>query len=108
MNKDKLAFVEYDGMIDFLAKLRNNTKRANQKYIPDEVKKMSKKRPIVETVIGLQKGVLDLGHTRHRSALNAFTHMLAAMCAYSFYQRKSKVSIQTHRALKQYNRLIAA
>ena len=70
-------------------------------------KKMPK-RPIIETVIGLQKGVLDLEHTHHRSALNAFTHMLAAVCAYSFYQRKPKVSIQTHKALKQYNGLIAA
>ena len=26
MNKEKLAFVEYDGMIDFFAKPRNNTK----------------------------------------------------------------------------------
>ena len=108
MNEEKLAFVEYDGTLDFFAKPRNNTKKANQKFIPDEAKKMAKKRPIIETVIGLQKGVLDLEHTRHRSALNAFTHMLAAMCAYSFYQRKPKVSIQTHKALKQYNGLIAA
>ena len=91
-------------MIDFFAKPRSNTKKENQKYIPDEAKKMAKKRPIIETVIGLQKGVLDLEHTRHRSALNAFTHMLAALCAYSFY----KVSIQTYKALKQYNGLIAA
>lgn len=108
MNKEKNAFVEYEGTLNFYAKPRNNTKKANQKYIPDEAKKMSKKRPIIETVIGIQKGVLDLEHTRHRSALNAFTHLLAAMCAYSFYQRKPKVSIQTHKALKQYNVLIAA
>ena len=108
MNKDKLAFVEYEGILDFFAKPRNNTKKANQKYVPDEAKKMPKKRPIIETVIGLQKGVLDLEHTHHRSALNAFTHMLAAVCAYSFYQRKPKVSIQIHKALKQYNGLIAA
>jgi hypothetical protein len=108
MNQAKMDFVEYEGTLDFFAKPRNNTKKANRKSIPDEAKKMAKKRPIIETVIGLQKGVLDLEHTRHRSALNAFTHMLAAMCAYSFYQRKPKGSIQTHKALKQYNSLIAA
>lgn len=108
MSQAKMDFIEYDGTLDFFAKPRNNTQKSNQKFMPDEAKKMAKKRPIIETVIGLQKGVLDLEHTRHRSALNAFTHMLAAMCAYSFYQRKPKVSIQTHKALKQYNGLIAA
>lgn len=108
MSQAKMDFVEYDGTLEFFAKPRSNTKKSNQKFMPDEAKKMAKKRPIIETVIGLQKGVLDLEHTRHRSALNAFTHMLAAMCAYSFYQRKPKVSIQTHRALKHYNGLLAA
>lgn len=102
MNQDKLAFVEYEGRLDFFAKPRSNAKKVSQKQIPDEAQKMAKKRPIIETVIGLQKGSLDLEHTRHRSALNAFTHMLAAMCAYSFYQRKPKVSIKTHKQLAPY------
>lgn len=108
MNKEKLDFAECDGALDFFVKPRNNTKKKKLKPIPDEAKKMAKKRPIIETVIGLQKNVLDLEHTRHRSISNAFTHMLAAMCAYSFYQRKPKVSIPTQRLLKQQNGLIAA
>ena len=93
MNNEKLAFVEYEGTLDLFAKPRNNTKKVNHEFVPNETKKMAKKRPVIETVIGLQKRVLDLEYTRHRSALNAFTQMLAAMCAYCFYQRKPKVSI---------------
>ena len=39
MNKEKSAFVEYDGRLYFFEKPLNNTKKANQKYILDEAKK---------------------------------------------------------------------
>ena len=108
MNNEKLAFVEYEGTLDLFAKPRNNTKKANHEFVPNETKKMAKRRPVIETVIGLQKRVLDLEHTRHRSALNAFTQMLAAMCAYCFTKENRKFLFQTHKALKQYNGLITA
>lgn len=101
MNEEKLAFVEHDGEIDFFAKPRTNTKKARKKQMSDFVQKMARKRPIIETVIGINKTVLDIEHTRHRAALNAFTHSLAALCAYSFYERKPRVSIPSQRQLKR-------
>jgi len=35
--------------------------------------------------------VFDLEHTRHRSAKNAYAHMLAALGAYCFYDNKPAV-----------------
>lgn len=72
----KLAFVEYDNTIDFFAKPRNNAKKKSAKQTPMEAQKMAKKRPIIETVIGIQKNVMDLEHTRHRKATNAFTEIV--------------------------------
>ena len=103
-----MAFVEYDNKVDFFAKPRTNAKRKSAKEIPYEAQKMAKKRPLIETVIGIQKKVMDLEHTRHRKATNAFTHSLAAICAYSFYQRKPKVSIALPLELGQYCPQMAA
>jgi len=108
MNEAKLAFVEYDNTIDFFAKPRNNAKKKSVKEIPLQAQKMAKKRPIIETVIGIQKNVMELEHTRHRNPTNAFTHSLAAICAYSFYQRKPKVSITLPLVLSQYCPQMAA
>ena len=102
MNEAKLGFVEYDNTIDFFAKPRNNATKKPAKEIPLQAQKMAKKRPIIETVIGIQKNVMDLEHTRHRNPTNAFTHSLAAICAYSFYQRKPKVTIASPLELRQY------
>jgi RNase H-fold protein (predicted Holliday junction resolvase) len=103
-----MAFVEYNNEVDFFAKPRNNAKKKSAKEIPFEAKKMAKKRPVIETVIGIQKNVMDLEHTRHRKATNAFTHSLAAICAYSFYQRKPKVSITAPLELRPYYPSMAA
>lgn len=103
MNDEKLTFVENGGQIDFFAKKRSNAKKKNTKTMPDEAKKTAKKRPLIETVIGIEKTVMDLEHTRHRTATNAFTHTLAAMCAYSFYERKPRVAIDMPRLIKQEN-----
>jgi hypothetical protein len=109
MNEAKLAFVEYDNTIDFFAKPRNNAKKKSVKRDPSyKPKRWLKKGPIIETVIGIQKNVMELEHTRHRKATNAFTHSLAAICAYSFYQRKPKVNITAPLELRPHCPPIAA
>lgn len=100
MNDEKLAFIEHDGKINFFAKQRNKSKKKLEQ-MPTSAKKMAKKRPIIETVIGIEKTVFDLEHTRHRKATNAFVHTLAAMCAYSFYERKPRVSCMLPLELNQ-------
>ena len=39
-------------------------------------------RGIIETVIGHLKHHYQIWHTRHRSVLNAMTHLVAALAAY--------------------------
>jgi hypothetical protein len=88
--------------------LPNHAKKKSAKDIPLQAQKMAKKRPVIETVIGIQKMVMDLEDTRHRNPTNAFTHSLAAICVYSFYQRKPKVSIEMPLVLSQYCPQMAA
>lgn len=99
MNEEKLHFAQHDDKIVFYAKDRKNTSKAKAKKPPLMAKLYARKRPIIETVIGIQKTVLDLEHTRHRSITNAYVHCLAAMCAYSFYQRKPIADIKMSRFL---------
>lgn len=46
-------------------------------------KQLLDQRGIVETVIGHLKHHYHVWHTRHRSALNAMTHLIAALAAYA-------------------------
>ena len=97
MNNEKLHFVQHDDKIVFHAKDRKNASKAKAKQPPVMAKLYARKRPIIETVIGIQKKVMDLEHTRHRSIWNAHVHCLAALCAYSFYQRKPWANINLSR-----------
>ena len=40
-------------------------------------------RGIIETVIGHRKHCFQVWHTRHRSIMNALTHLVAALAAYT-------------------------
>ena len=40
-------------------------------------------RGIIETVIGHLKHCFQVWHTRHRSIMNALTHLVAALTAYT-------------------------
>jgi len=51
-------------------------------------KAISKKRSLVESVIDILKHNCNIDHSRHRKPDNAFTHIFAAVAAYSFRERK--------------------
>lgn len=51
-----------------------------------------RKRFLVETVFGYLKQRMDLEHTRHRSPINAFTHIIATLVAYSLKPNKPKIN----------------
>lgn len=59
-------------------------KRKNMKATPMTAleKQLLDQRGIIETVIGHFKHHYHVWHTRHRSPLNAMTHLVAAMAAY--------------------------
>jgi len=62
-----------------------------------------RKRSIIETVFGQMKNVLQIKHTRHRSIVNGFTNILAALTAFCFYPNKPKIRLNKDntRLLKQ-------
>lgn len=59
--------------------------RKNMKEVPlsSTEKQLLDQRGIVETVIGYLKFHYHVWHTRHRSVLNAVTHLLAALASYT-------------------------
>lgn len=91
VNAEKQAFVEHEGRVFFAAKPRSNMSPAD---LPLAAKRWSKKRGLIETVIGQHKQVCDLEHSRHRSATNAFVNIYASLVAYSFFERKPSASIE--------------
>jgi len=50
-----------------------------------------RKRNLIETVFDYLKNKMDIEHTRHRSPINAFVHIVSTLIAYSL--KKSKPSI---------------
>jgi transposase len=54
-------------------------------------KVLLRNRFIVETLFDKLKSVMDLEHTRHRSATNAFVHIISCLAAYSLAGKKVKM-----------------
>ena len=50
--------------------------------------KMFLRKSLIETVFGYLKNTLNLEHTRHRSPINAFINILAALVSYSLKKTK--------------------
>jgi transposase len=68
--------------------IRKNMKQYLMPYI-DKI--LLRKRFIIETTFGLLKGNMGLEHSRHRSPVNAFVHILATRVAYCFRSKKPKI-----------------
>ena len=49
---------------------------------------MLRKRGIIESVNDILMTVCDIEHTRHRSPINAITHILASLAAYCYLEQK--------------------
>ncbi len=56
-------------------------------------KLLLRKRFIVETVFDTLKSSMGLEHTRHRSPINAFVHILSCLAAYQLKKVKPKIKI---------------
>ena len=52
---------------------------------------MLKKRNLIETIFDYLKNKMNLEHTRHRSPINAFVHILSTLVAYSLKQNKPSI-----------------
>ena len=65
----------------------------NKLMTPRE-KVMLWKRNLIETVFDYLKNKMNLEHTRHRSPVNAFAHIISSLIAHCF--KKHKLSITPH------------
>jgi transposase len=70
--------------------IRKNRKQSLMPYI-DKV--LLRKRFIIETTFGVLKTSMALEHTRHRSATNAFVHILSTLAAYTFKKMNLKLRL---------------
>lgn len=66
-------------------------KNMKNKLMPQIDKILLRKRFLIETVFGQIKTATNIDHTRHRSPINAFVNLIAALVAYSYKKNKPKI-----------------
>lgn len=66
--------------LKLITRVRKNMK---PKKISSLEKQLLNQRGIIETVFNHLKHYYQVWHTRHRSLINAMTHLMAALCAYT-------------------------
>lgn len=71
-----------------ITKARKNMKN---KLLSMVDSKLLDKRGVIESVIDILKHICDIEHSRHRSPVNAFVSILAALAAYSFLEHKPSI-----------------
>jgi IS5 family transposase len=74
--------------LHILAGIRKNMKNY---LLPLYNKLLMRKRFIVETVFGVLKQDMGLEHSRHRSPVNTFVHILSCLIAYCFKKTKPRM-----------------
>lgn len=60
--------------------------------MPMTDKLILRKRSIVDTIFEILKHDMNIDHTRHRSHINAFVSIMAAICAYAFRKNKPNIA----------------
>jgi len=90
INKKKRETIERGGELKLITKVRKNMKKP---ILAADDSCWLNKRGVVESAINIQKEILGIEHTRHRSPWNALTHLVAGLVAYDFRERKPSTSI---------------
>jgi hypothetical protein len=81
----------YTNGLKLVTKIRRNMK--NQ-LMPIQEKYDLMKRGVIESVNDILMTVCDIEHTRHRSPINAMTHMISALIGYNYLDNKPTVIIR--------------
>ena len=76
--------------LQIITKLRKNMKN---KLLLLEDKLLLQKRGLIESVGGILKESLSLEHSRHRSILGFFIHIIATLVAYGFREKKPSIML---------------
>ena len=79
----------YQKGIHLITRIRKNMKNKPMDW---HDKLMLARRGVIESVNDILMTVFDIDHTRHRSPINALTHVLGVVLAYNFYDQKPSVS----------------
>jgi hypothetical protein len=79
-----------DYHIQFFAKPRRNMTNS---LMLESDKLMSRKRSIIETVIDQLKNISQIEHSRHRSPVNCFVHILCGLIAYCCQPKKPSLQL---------------
>jgi len=92
---DKKIFKQlWDNGIHLITGIRRNMKNYLMSWLD---KWLLRKRFIIETVFGVLKKDMGLEHTRHRSPVNAFVHILSCLVAYSINNTKPQIRINKNK-----------
>ena len=75
-------------------------KNMPNKLIDLNEKILLRKRNIIETVFDYLKNKMNLEHTRHRSPINAFVHILSTFISYCFKKNKPSINYGFDLSLK--------
>ena len=81
----------YSNGLKIVTKIRKNMKN---KLMPIQEKYDLMKRGVIESVNDILMTVCDIEHTRHRSPINAMTHMISALISYNYLDSKPTVIIR--------------
>jgi hypothetical protein len=65
------------------------------KLMPLFDKIILRKRPLIESLNNQIKNVFQIEHTRHRSIVNGFVNMIAALVAFTYHENKPKLNISS-------------
>lgn len=84
-------FIElYEQGLKMISGIKKNMKN---KLIDLSEKILLRKRSIIETVFDYLKNKMEIEHTRHRSFINAFVHIISTLVAYSLKKHKPSINL---------------
>jgi len=75
--------------LELITKLRKNMK---PKLLNLMDKILLRKRALIETVNDQLKNVCQIEHSRHRSPINAFVHLIAGLVAFTWQEKRPALS----------------
>lgn len=76
--------------IRLITKLKRKMK---QRLLPLNDRLMLRRRSIIETIIDQLKNISQIEHSRHRSPVNCFVHVLGGLIAYCHQPKKPSIAI---------------
>lgn len=89
---DKHLFADlYEKGLKLVTGIKSKMK---DKLMPIKEKILLRKRSVIETVNGVLKETMQISHTRHRSIINGFIHIISTLVGYTLRTKKPKIKLQ--------------